>query len=632
MSLRDLAHALGVYTSYVDGLGRRVQVADETLVRVCAALGAPLARAGDAERALRAMQDGSGPRLPSVLVAWNGRLDPVPVAGGGPATARLDLEEGGDGRFDAVDGAVHVRAHLPWGYHRLTVESAAGVETAVVISTPNRAWHPRGAGRTWGVGVHMAALRAGPGGGLGGPAELIRLGRWIGSHGGGVVTVLPLLPTFNRPPAEPSPYAPVSRLFWSELLVDPGPQACAPPTPATLDLGAADAAVRRALAQRGTPGPEVVDDELAAYARFRGAQSRLGRDWRAWPASARRGGLGPADVDPEEERFHLTAQVEARKALGELDAGLAAGGVTLGLDLAVGVHPDGYDVWSRQHLFAQGVSVGAPPDPGFPSGQDWGFPPVLPTASAEEGHRYLAASIAHQASAAGVLRVDHVMALARLYWIPLGMELHEGTYVSYPADELFAILTLESHRNRCRIVGEDLGTVPAEVRRALSRHGIPGMHLAQFEAYAPDPTPPGETQVALVSSHDTPTLAGWLQADDVHERARCGLLAHEAVPPTLDERAEAVARLGRLLGADPADPDAFRDALLEWLATSASPLVVPWIEDLWMERAQVNLPGTGSDRRPNWVRPMSRTLDEIVSDPAVAAVLQRLDAARRRVD
>ena len=130
------------------------------------------------------------------------------------------------------------------------------------------------------------------------------------------------------------------------------------------------------------------------------------------------------------------------------------------------------------------MSVGAPPDAGFPSGQDWGFSPVLPEASRREGHRYLAASIAHQAGLAGVLRVDHIMAWTRLYWIPHGFGLHEGTYVSYPAEELFAVLTLESHRDRCEVVGENLGTVPREIFEALPRHRIWGMYLAQFQASA----------------------------------------------------------------------------------------------------------------------------------------------------
>ena len=305
-------------------------------------------------------------------------------------------------------------------------------------------------------------------------------------------------------------------------------------------------------------------------------------------------------------------------------------GVRLGLDLSVGVHPDGYDPWSRQGLFADGMAVGAPPDPGFPSGQDWGFSPVLPTASRQEGHRYLSASIAHQARLAEVLRMDHVMAFTRLYWIPHGFGLHEGAYVRYPTDELFAILTLESHRHRCEIVGENLGTVPPEIAAALHRHGISGMYLAQFAAHAHEPAPPHAGEMALIGTHDTPTLRGWLDHVDIDERVRVGLLAEEDAPAERAARDAAAARLASALGGSTDDARDLLERLLDWLGASPSPLVVPWIEDLWLEAEQVNLPGTRSSERPNWQRPMSRLLDDALHDPQVDALVRRLHAARVR--
>ncbi len=295
------------------------------------------------------------------------------------------------------------------------------------------------------------------------------------------------------------------------------------------------------------------------------------------------------------------------------------------------MHPDGYDPWSRQALFAEGMSVGAPPDKGFPSGQDWGFSPVLPEASRREGHRYLAASIAHQAALSGVLRVDHIMAVTRLYWIPHGFGLHEGTYVSYPAEELFAVLTLESHRNRCEVVGENLGTVPEEIDEALPRHRIWGMYLAEFEAADSDGMlkPPSADQVALIGTHDTPTLAGWIAQVDIDERVRCGLLEPDAAPSEREARAEAAERLAKTLERGPGEHEALLSELLEWLGRSRSPLVIPWLEDLWLEAEQVNLPGTRSSERPNWQRSMARTLDEIVVDPDIDARLRRLQEARR---
>jgi 4-alpha-glucanotransferase len=478
------------------------------------------------------------------------------------------------------------------------------------------------------VGTHLGALRSTRSRALGDLRDLETLCHWVAARGGDLVTVLPLLPTFNQPPAEPSPYSPVSRLFWSELVLDLGTGHRPVPPPSTLDVTRADLEVRAALAHLPTPDRAALDAELLRYAQFRGAQARLGRNWRDWPAGPRAGRLAPSDVDPEEERFHLVAQTRVREQLGGLLRRLRDDGVRVGLDLAVGVHPDGYDPWSRQTLFAGGMSVGAPPDPGFPSGQDWGFMPVLPEASRREGHRHVAASIAHQASLAGVLRIDHIMALQRLYWIPHGLGLHEGTYVRYPAEELFAVLTLESHRYRCEIIGENLGTVPPEIDRALLHHRIWGMFLAQFQAMSEAPVPPTERQVALIGTHDTPTLAGWVAGVDIDERVRCGLLKEEAAPAEREARAAGAERLAELLDADLEDLPALLGELLQWLGESPSPLVIPWLEDLWLEADQVNLPGTRSSERPNWQRPMARLLDHALSDPDVDALARRLQKAR----
>ena len=281
-------------------------------------------------------------------------------------------------------------------------------------------------------------------------------------------------------------------------------------------------------------------------------------------------------------------------------------------------------------LFSDGMSVGAPPDAGFPSGQDWGFAPVIPAISRQQGHEYLAASIAHQASVAGLLRIDHIMAWSRLYWIPHGSALHQGTYVSYPADELFAVLTLESHRHRCELVGENLGTVPPEIDAALPRHRIWGMYLAEFQASTEGEfVPPTSSDMALVGSHDTPTFAGWLAGSDIAERVHYGLLAPEALAEVEEDRRRAVARLARGLDDHTADARALFADLLRWLGISPSPVVCIWLEDLWLEVRGVNLPGTPSSVRPNWQRPMSRLLDDVVTDPAIDQLLAQLDDARR---
>jgi 4-alpha-glucanotransferase len=628
-ALHALAATLGVQTSYTDGLGRPVAVGPETLVRVCATLGAELTHLAEASDALEEVRHRRSVELiPPTLVAWDGALANVAVASDGPVHAELRLEGGGSLALETDGSTVWAGHALPWGYHTLIVEADAQNARSTVIAAPSRAWRRSESGCSWGLGTQLAALRSSRSRTFGDLRDLEVFCRWVGQRGGDLVTVLPLLPTFNRPPSEPSPYSPVSRLFWSELILDLGHGAPPVNTPDSLDVTTADAEVRAVLEALSAPDLGSPDAELQRYARFRGAQARLGRNWSAWPARARAGHLEPTDVDAAEERFHLVAQTMARQQLEALRQRLDKDGMRLGLDLAVGVHPDGYDPWSRQGVFAEGMSVGAPPDRGFPSGQDWGFSPVLPGASRQEGHEYLAASVAHQASLSGVLRIDHIMALSRLYWIPHGAGLHEGTYVSYPAEELFAIVTLESHRHRCEVVGENLGVVPQEIDMGMQRHEIWGMFLAEFEAMAETPRPPVEEQVALIGTHDTPTLAGWIGGTDIDERLRCGLLADADVPAERRARSEAVTRLAETLGCDVGDLEGLLTELLQWLGRSPSPLVVPWLEDLWLEAELVNVPGTGSSERPNWRRPMARSLDDVMADPGLAALLRRLDEAR----
>jgi 4-alpha-glucanotransferase len=629
-ALRSLARAMGIHTRYVNGLRKRVVVAPETLVRVCAALGAPVERPGDAASALRAHRDRAKAGLvPAVLVAWDGALAPLAIPTDRPVQVQVHLEDGAVVPLVRSGAEFRAAQALPIGYHHLTVEVSGRSETSTIIAAPLEAWRRPGVHRSWGVGTHLAALRSVRSRSLGDLLDLESICRWVGERGGDLVTVLPLVPTFNTQWPEPSPYSPVSRLFWSELILDLGQAHRPVPIPATLDVTRGDAEVRAALAGHPVPRPSELDQELIRYARFRGAQARLGRNWRDWPAAARAGSLSPDQVDPEEERFHLVAQTLARRQLRELRQRLDHDGLRLGLDLAVGCHPDGYDPWSRQTLFGEAMSVGAPPDQGFPSGQDWGFSPVLPEASRREGHGYLTASIAHQAGLAGVLRVDHIMAWTRLYWIPHGFGLHDGTYVSYPAEELFAVLTLESNRHRCEVVGENLGTVPREIFEALPCHRIWGMYLAMFQASdGPDVAPPTAGDMALIGSHDTPTFAGWLKGNDIADRVRYGLLTEPGVLAVAEERARAIGWLAAQLGSTEEDPRAFLTALLEWLGRSDSPLVVPWLEDLWLEEASVNLPGTPSSVRPNWQRPMRRLLDEIFTDPDVDGLLRRLNSAR----
>ncbi len=270
---------MGVSTGFTDGLGTVRGVSDATLERVCRALGAALDGPGGVVTALEhALDNAIDLTPPPVVVAWNGNLA---LPGTGPGTAStLHLESGGvvemgtPGRIPGIDGSI------PLGYHTLHTVVNGVPHSSTVISAPMHSWRRADSRPAWGVGAHLAALRSARSRAVGDLRDLATTCRWVAANGGNTLTVLPLLPTFNTGDVEPSPYSPVSRLFWSELMLDLGDAHAATGAVDRLDVASAHEEILRALALLPLPDLSTADDELRQYARFRGAQARLGRDWR----------------------------------------------------------------------------------------------------------------------------------------------------------------------------------------------------------------------------------------------------------------------------------------------------------------------------------------------------------------
>nr|WP_249420004.1 4-alpha-glucanotransferase [Rhabdothermincola salaria] len=643
---------------------------------------------------LRRHVEANGVRLIAPVVVWwaeDAHLEIevcVPLAGVDDTLAfHVALEHGGgdvEGRADLAEsievghrhggGVTHsvrrvtldIPDALPVGYHRLTVEWGAQRHQATLVVAPRRVAQPAWDERTWGVIAPLYALRptmaVGPHVG-----ELVELGRWIGHQGGKVVGTLPMLATYLDAPFDPSPYTPVSQRFWNELYLDlhAAPELAASPAARAL---LAEPAVQRAIAERAEADRfdhraqyrilRPVLEELAAtffsgpesgragfdrwmsarptvrgYAAFRAATDRTGTGWHAW-------GTGPGrlpdgtDVDGPEARFHQYVQWTMQRQMADVAAQLGDNGQRLYLDLPVGTHGDGFDTWSHPDLYGWGCGVGAPPDDFFSEGQNWGFPPVSPMASREQGHRHLAACLRHHMRAAGVLRLDHVMGLHRLFWVPDGADARDGVYVRYPREELFAVLSVESARHDCRVIGEDLGTVPDEVREAMGHHGLLGMYVSQFQLPndgGPVPAPT-DRQVASIDTHDTPTFAGWMSGLDIEIRKQMGLLDERSAGRAYGERQRDVDRLmaalqrAGLLG-EPADTHDTLVALVAQLGASPAATVLVGVDDLLGETEPQNVPGTGLDR-PNWVRKLPRPIRDLDADPDIRAALEALQSAR----
>jgi 4-alpha-glucanotransferase len=348
-----------------------------------------------------------------------------------------------------------------------------------------------------------------------------------------------------------------------------------------------------------------------AYARFRSAAERRGVPWPAWGEPVSTEDLAdPAFV------YHLYAQALAEEQIASAAAAAAGKGVRFYFDMPLGVHPFGFDTWSRPSLFANGAEVGAPPDAVFPDGQSWGFPPIVPDESRSEGHLYFRECLAHVMRHAGLLRIDHVMGLHRQFWIPSGFEKRDGVYVRYPAEEFHAVASLESHRHRTELVGENLGIVPESVNRALDRHGWRGIYVLQFQltgnVEAPhDPVP--RSSIASFNTHDTPTYAGFRGGRDLDDRVEAGLLDPEKARELARARAAAIVVLDSHLGL--AVSEASRESLSRWLGlllSSDAELVAINIEDLWLEEEPQNVPGRLD--RPNWRRRLRHDLSSLPPD------------------
>ena len=692
-SLQELAQLHGILLAYDDATGRRREATPESLLRVLQILGAPVGGMADVADALRRRRRAPWERgLEPVSLAWDGehaeltlRLPSraaestlhgsLALEGGRVQSCTWDLRHRPVVETAELDGQAYVAkrltlpADLPWGYHRLEVDLSGKTLTSLIVRAPRAAYTPD-AGRqrrTWGVFLPLYALHSRRSWGGGDFSDLQRLTEWVQGLGGGVVATLPLTAAFLDEPFEPSPYSPASRLFWNEFYLDieaiPELSRC-PEAQALLDSGDfrrerealralplvdyrrqmalkrrvlealarsffRDSSERRAAFERYVAANPAVED----YARFRAAGERLRTPWPDWPAPQRDGTLSPGDYAGESYRYHRYVQWVAEEQLESLARTARKGGPGLYLDLPLGVHGHGYDVWRERDAFAVEASGGCPPDIVFPKGQDWGFPPLHPERIREQGYRYVLAYLRRQLRYAGILRIDHIPIFHRLFWVPRGMAARDGVYVRYAAEELYAIFNLESQRHQAILVGEDLGTVPPEVPESMERHNVQRMYVIQY-ALQPDPEralPPVPFHaVASVNNHDMPPFAAYWEGRDIGQRAELGLLGGQdpAGEKELRRRMlDALVRFLRATGHLTEAPDAASviRACHAYLAQSPARAVLVNLEDLWLETEPQNVPSSTGEQRPNWRRKARCSLEEIGGLPEVLRALEEMN-------
>ncbi|MFF5012208.1 4-alpha-glucanotransferase [Streptomyces sp. NPDC001165] len=678
--LSRLAGLHGVATSYSPAPDRTVAVSAFAVVAALAALGvdastpdAVRTALAERERELRARL------LPPTVVQWTGAQEPPAAFAALPPGTRLRVEtEQGEER-DGIEG-------LPTGVHRVSATAPDGrTGHAHLIVAPDRL--PAPATRSYGLLVQLYSLLSRRSWGMGDLGDLAELAGWAArTAGAGFVQVNPLHAAVPGTPTDPSPYRPSSRRFPDpvHLRIEEIPEfahiedqgrvralleraerlrADVLDKGALIDRDAVWELKRQALelVVRVPLGP----GRQAAYDAFRAEEGQAledhatwcalaethGSDWHGWPEPLR----DPRSAETARARAELADRVDFHARLAWLtdgrlraaqraarDAGMPVGIVH---DLAVGVHPGGADAWAQQDHFAAGMSVGAPPDAFNARGQDWGLPPWRPDRLAASGHAPYRHLLRALFRCAGALRIDHVMGLFRLWWVPRGCPPTEGTYVRYDADAMLALLLLEASRAGSVVIGEDLGTVEPGVRETLQRRGVLGTSVLWFERdWEGDsrPLPPERWRadcLATATTHDLPPTAARLTADHVDLRDRLGLLTR----PAAEERAEAtadtaewLALLGSLglldcpaAGPPGSDEEAEIQGVYRFLLRTPARLIGVWLPDGVGDRRPQNLPGTW-DQYPNWRLPIADAegkpvpLEDLTASPRLRALLAAL--------
>ena len=638
----------------------------------------------------------------NALLRWVVRLE----GGGGTRAGEVrawELPERGSHQQDGkwfVLRDLPLPADLPLGYHRLEIDlEFAGHEATPLIVTPDQCRTPAdiaAGARHWGVAVQLYSLRSENNWGIGDFSDLAELLRLAAAAGAGFIGISPVHALFPSDPMLYSPYSASSRHALNIMFID---------VASVLEVQGS----RRAQAIMGDPSFRTrltqvraatqVDyaavaslkmsvlraaferfrtEHLArhtaraaacrAFQRERGETMRLhtvfdaidghfrrhrgtGAGWHNWPEEYRSPGSEAvrrfAQEQADEVDFHGYLQWIAAEQLGAVRQLARELGLEVGIygDYAVGVNASGSETWSDQSLYCTGAAIGAPPDPIGPGGQEWGIPPQDPRQLRRTAYAPFVALVRASMRTCGALRLDHVMALFRQWWVARGFKSVDGAYVHYPLEDLLGVVALESHRNQCLVVGEDLGVVPDEIRRALPQFGVYHYKVVLFEQKNGEfVAPAGYTRHALaaVTTHDLPTLRGWWSGHDIDLWEKLGFFADSSVGERV--RAERQANRRSLLRALRkqklwAGEDAEAAAVPEYsaelsravhvfLGRSPTALVTVQIEDMIGMLEPVNVPGTSSEYS-NWTRRVTSSAGEIFARSDVRELCAAMTASRK---
>ena len=672
--LRRIADANGVATGFWDWYGNWVGVSASTLLKVLGALGLPLdesSTVGDVREALRLTEEREWRRtLPPTIVArqGGGYMFPVHVPDGSWVNVQWVLEDGRKGSCDQVDRYVAPRMidgelvgratfdvphWLPLGWHRLVATVEGGhVESATLIIVPNTLSLPllESSRRVWGVNAQLYSTRSASSWGIGDATDLADLAAVCADKGADFLLINPVHASQPVSPLENSPYLPVSRRWLNPIYIRPEsieeyaslPQASRAAIEQLRDE-TRQFAIREDLIDRDRSWEakrkalEIIFDAPRSYHR----QSQLDRfierggselsNYALWCALVEREGTIELPEDlarssaprVELERLELADRVDfyqwcqwiAAEQLEHAQHVAREVGMEIGImaDLAVGVHPYGSEKWSRPELFASGMSVGAPPDVYSQQGQNWSQPPWSPRSLADSGYLPLRDMVRAALANAGAVRIDHILGMFRLWWIPEGRAATEGTYVYYDHEAMMGVILLEAQRAGAIVIGEDLGVVEPWVRDYLRERGVLGTSVVWFEkegsGWPLRPEHYRDRALAAVNIHDLPPTLGYIRGIQTTLRSELGLLTDDIETVRAGDRLELeqmrqrLHEYGCIDGAEPSEREIV-EGLYRYVAKTPSKLVVASLVDAVGDVRPQNMPGTGGDQYPNWCVPL----------------------------
>ncbi|WP_370553140.1 4-alpha-glucanotransferase [Edwardsiella tarda] len=686
-TLEQRASKAGIASSYINAHGRSQAISAQTKQRLLDAMPAPVSH--------------SGP-LPCVLVAGQGGNTTITLQQSGDYQWSLFLENetqpAHQGRLKRRKQLV-LPPQLPLGYHRLQLSEGEQQWHCPLIITPARCHEPDAllTGRKlWGACVQLYTLRSASNWGIGDFGDLAQMVGQIAQRGGAFIGLNPIHALYPANPDSISPYSPSSRRWLNIIYIDVNHVAEFQHSEAAQRWWQDEGTRQRLAAVRASDwvdypavyalkleglrlafqafNAQANDARTQAFQRFvqRGGTSLQHQaafdalhhhlqsqdaqmwGWPVWPPALRRADSPEVAQfcrqHQQEVTFFLWLQWLADSQLADCYQQANQHAMPIGLyrDLAVGVAQGGAETWSEPELYCLRASVGAPPDILGPLGQNWGLPPMDPHTLHALGYQPFIEMLRANMRHCGALRIDHVMSLLRLWWIPQGESASEGAYVQYPLDDLLAILALESQRNRCMVIGEDLGTVPVEIIAKLREYGVYSYKVLYFERDSDNvfraPQSYNVQAMATVTTHDLPTLHGYWQADDLRLGERLGLYPdREVLAELYQDRAAAKQglldglhhygclprRTGRHAERMTMTPCLSR-GVQRYVADSASALLGLQPEDWLNMTSPVNVPGT-CDEYPNWRRKLSATIEEIFNNDQINRLIKDLDKRRRRV-